>query len=162
MVATVIHEGTHQLMFNTGMQTRFSDTPLWINEGLAMYFETPDLKSSRGWGIIGNVNPMRLHHFRANLASRAPDSLVSMLSSDKLFQDPDQKLLAYSESWALCYFLLNKHSKPFVEYLKHMSKKEPQKFDSPQQRLDDFKKFFGEDLNALDREFIQYVRKLSN
>lgn len=162
MVATVIHEGTHQLMFNTGMQTRFSDTPLWINEGLAMFFETPDLTHSRGWRAIGRVNPMRLHHFRANLDTRDPDSMVKMLSSDEVFHHPATKLLAYSESWAFNYFLLNKHSEEFVEYLKHMSKKEPQKFDLPETRLSEFKQYLGEDLGALDREFIQFVRGLSN
>ena len=162
MVATVIHEGTHQLMFNTGMQVRFSDTPLWINEGLAMFFETPDLTNSRGWRKIGEPNPMRLFHFRANLEQRDPASLEKMLSSDNPFHDPATKLHAYSESWAFNYFLLNKHSKKFVRYLKHMSQKEPQKFDGPEKRLEEFKRFLGEDLDALDREFIHYIRKLSN
>lgn len=162
MVATVIHEGTHQLIFNTGMQVRFSDTPLWINEGLAMFFETPDLTSSTGWRAIGNVNPMRLNHLRANLELRDPDSLRKMLSSDDIFRDPATKLLAYSEAWAFNYFLLNEHSDDFIEYLKHMSQKVPQQFDGPEKRLQEFKQFLGEDLDALDREFIQYVRRLSN
>lgn len=162
MVATVIHEGTHQLIFNTGMQVRFADTPLWINEGLAMFFETPDLTSSTGWRAIGNVNPIRLHHFRANLKSRDPDALRKMLSADDVFHDPATKLLAYSECWAFNYFLLNEHSDDFIEYLKHMSRKIPQEFDGPEKRLQEFKQFLGEDLDALDREFIQYVRKLSN
>lgn len=162
MVATVIHEGTHQLMFNTGMQTRFSDTPLWLNEGMAMYFETPDLSSKSGWRKIGAVNPLRLNHFRASLQQRAPDALTEMLSSDDVFQDPTTKLLAYSEAWAFNYFLLEKHSKKFVEYLKHMSTKEPQNFDGPEKRLNEFKQFLGEDLDALDREFIHYIRNLSN
>jgi hypothetical protein len=162
MVATVIHEGTHQLIFNTGMQTRFSDTPLWLNEGLAMFFETPDLTSSTGWRAIGNVNPMRLHHLRANLELRDPDALRKILSSDDVFRDPATKLLAYSEAWALNYFLLNEHSDSFIEYLKHMSQKAPQQFDGPDKRLAEFKQFLGDDLDALDREFIQYVRKLSN
>ena len=162
MVATVIHEGTHQLIFNTGMQVRFSDTPLWINEGLAMFFETPDLSSSTGWRAIGNVNPMRLHHFRANLESRDPEALRKMLSGDEVFHAPATKLLAYSESWAFNYFLLNEHSDAFIEYLKHMSQKVPQEFDGPEKRLQEFKQFLGEDLDALDREFIQYVRRLSN
>ena len=38
-VATIIHEATHQLAYNTGMQTRFSDNPMWVSEGLATCFE---------------------------------------------------------------------------------------------------------------------------
>lgn len=161
MVATVIHEGTHQLMFNMGMQQRFADTPLWINEGLAMFFETPDLKTKKGWRAIGQINGMRLNHFRANLGQRKPNTLENMVSSDELFQDEETKLLAYSEAWALNYFLLKKHSDEYVAYLKHMSKKEPQKFDGPEKRLAEFKQFLGEDLGALDREFIHYIRSLS-
>ena len=149
-------------MFNTGMQQRFSDTPLWINEGLAMYFETPDLSSSRGWRAIGKVNTMRLNHFRANWNKRPADSLKNMLSSDAPFQDPNTKLIAYSESWALNYFLIEKYPKQFVEYLKHMSTKEPQKFDGPERRLAEFKQFLGDDLAKLDREFIAFIRGLSN
>src|SRR5690349_23883131 len=41
-VATVVHEAVHQLAFNTGLQVRYADNPMWVSEGLAMYFETPD------------------------------------------------------------------------------------------------------------------------
>ncbi len=49
VVATIVHEATHQIAFNSGMQTRFADIPLWVSEGLAVYFETPDLQSAKGW-----------------------------------------------------------------------------------------------------------------
>ena len=35
-VATVIHEGTHQLCFNCGMMRRLTFTPLWLSEGMAI------------------------------------------------------------------------------------------------------------------------------
>ena len=44
-VATIIHEATHQIAFNCGLQARFADVPLWVSEGLAVYFETPDLSA---------------------------------------------------------------------------------------------------------------------
>ena len=62
-VATVIHEATHQLAFNSGLQVRFADNPLWVSEGLAIYFETPNLSSSRGWRKIGGLHPQRLQGF---------------------------------------------------------------------------------------------------
>lgn len=160
MVATVIHEGTHQLMFNTGMQIRMSDTPLWLNEGLAMYFETPDLSNNRGWRAIGRVNHMRLVSFKQSLQRRPADSLNLMLTSDKRFRDQETALDAYAESWAFCYFLLKEHEEEFVDYLKLMSQKSQQKADSKKTRLNDFRKFLGEDLQALDREFLKYIEKL--
>ena len=71
VVATMIHEATHQIAFNSGLQTRFADIPLWVSEGIAVYFETPDLQSAKGWRTIGAVNNSRLDRFRDYLAHSA-------------------------------------------------------------------------------------------
>lgn len=159
MVATIIHEGTHQLMFNNGMQTRFSDTPLWINEGLAMFFEVPDLESTRGWGKIGQVNFLRLGPVLQYFRKRPADSLKLMIQSDDTFRG-QQALDMYAQAWAFNYFLLNRHKDKYVEYLLHMSGKPQLIYDSPEQRLADFQEFFDQDLDDLDREFVQYIRSL--
>ena len=49
VTVTVIHEATHQIAFNCGLHTRYADNPLWLTEGMALYFETPDLRSRSGW-----------------------------------------------------------------------------------------------------------------
>ncbi len=82
MVATVIHEATHQIAFNCGLEQRFADVPLWLSEGLAMYFETPDLNSTKGWRTLGEVNRPRLARFREYLPRRPANSLVSLISED--------------------------------------------------------------------------------
>ncbi|HEX2474182.1 MAG TPA: DUF1570 domain-containing protein, partial [Lacipirellulaceae bacterium] len=64
LVATIVHEATHQIAFNCGLQTRYADIPLWLCEGMAVYFEAPDLASTRGWRGIGRVNYPRLTTFR--------------------------------------------------------------------------------------------------
>jgi len=77
-VATVVHEATHQIAFNCGMHTRFADNPLWLTEGMAMFFETPDLRSRAGWRTIGKVNWKRSGQFRDFLRQRRqPDSLAT-------------------------------------------------------------------------------------
>ena len=75
MVATIVHEATHQIAFNCGLHARFSDCPLWFSEGIAIYFETPDVKNTKGWGTVGLVNRPRLAQFRDYLSHRPPDSL---------------------------------------------------------------------------------------
>ncbi len=159
MVATIIHEGTHQLMFNNGMQSRFSDTPLWINEGLAMFFEVPDLESTRGWGKIGQVNFLRLGPVLQYFRTRPADSLKLMIQSDEAFRG-QRALDMYAQAWAFNYFLLNRHKERYVEYLQKMSKKPLLIYDSPEQRLADFQEFFEQDFDDLDREFVQYIRSL--
>ena len=74
-VATIVHEATHQIAFNCGLHARLSDCPLWFCEGIAMYFETPDLSSAKGWKGIGAVNRPRVERFGQYLASRPANSL---------------------------------------------------------------------------------------
>jgi hypothetical protein len=152
-VATVIHEATHQISFNCGLQTRYADNPLWLSEGLAMYFETPDLSSDKGWRTLGGVNRVRLADLRRYLPSRPADSLSTLLSEDK------QTIDAYAESWALTYFLIKKRDKQFVQYLKAISGKGRLIWDKPGQRLEEFQKAFG-DLGKLDKEFVRDVGRL--
>lgn len=160
MVTTIIHEGTHQLMFNSGLQTRLADTPLWLNEGIAMYFEPPNLNARQGWRVPGRTNYLRLDVLRKNEA-RAENSLETLISNDARLQtDGDATVVAYAESWALVHFLINRKPEPFGQYLKFLSKKQPQQAPKPGQRLADFKQFFGDDLLKLDKEFIAYVNRL--
>ena len=56
LVATVVHEATHQMAFNCGLHARLAPVPVWVSEGIATYFETPDLRSRTGWRGIGGVN----------------------------------------------------------------------------------------------------------
>lgn len=160
MVATIIHEGTHQLMFNRGVQTRFAETPLWLNEGLAIYFETPALDSARGWKAPGLVNEQRLLEFRRNLATRPADALQRMIQSDEPFRNAETAIASYAEAWAFNHFLLNKHSEQFVKYVTQTSAKKPLIADSPEKRLAEFQEFLGDDWQALDQEFIEYARNL--
>lgn len=162
MVATVVHEGTHQLMFNMGMQTRLADTPLWVNEGLAMFFETPDLNNPKGWRTIGQVNRVRLLAFRENLPQRVGggESLRVLLTDDLAFRDPKLSLARYAEAWALNYFLLNRYSKEYVAYLERLRGKLPLRVDEAETRVAEFEAALGKRLVDLDAEFVEYMQKL--
>lgn len=158
-VATIIHEATHQIAFNCGLQTRYADIPLWVSEGIAVYFETPDLSSARGWRNIGAVNPGRLAQFRQYLAKRPVNSLASLLADDTRLRDPKQALDAYAESWALNYFLIKHRGKQYDGYLKMLSEKSPLIWDKPEARLRAFQDAFG-DLNQLDADFLRALARL--
>ena len=158
MIATVVHEGTHQLMFNTGIQTRLADTPLWVNEGMAMYFETPDVGSTSGWRKIGVVNRLRLQQFRARGSRHY--RLEDLITNDDIFRSAKTSADAYAQAWALNYFLFKKKSKDYVKYLKHLSTKKPLRRDGNEKRVAEFKKFFGDDLSKFEREFFRYMKKV--
>jgi hypothetical protein len=158
-VSTIVHEATHQIAFNCGLHTRLSDCPVWFSEGIAVYFETPDLRSEKGWKGVGAVNRARQERFMNYLTRRPADSLETLISDDRRFRDVNQSLDAYAEAWALTNFLLNKHPKQYVDYLRMLSAKQPLLHDSPQTRLDEFQKAFGE-IKKLDVELLRYTARV--
>jgi hypothetical protein len=159
-VATVIHEATHQLAFNSGLHKRFADIPLWLSEGLAIYFETPDLTSRKGWRTIGKVNQVRLRQFVAYAKVRPVDSLNTLVATDDRFQKLGEARNAYAESWAFCYFLIKHHSDEFAEYLKILQAKEPLIDDNEEARLSDFVEAFGKPPQEMNRDFMRRIGKL--
>lgn len=155
-VATIIHEATHQVAFNCGLQTRYADNPLWVSEGIAVWFETPDLSNSKGWRNVGGKNQTRLTDFARYLKRRPPDSLKTLLSTDDRFRDPNKALDAYAEAWALNYYLFKRHGKSYLEYLKYLAGKKPLMYDTPEERLAQFEAHFGKEWDKLDADFLKY------
>ena len=158
LVSTIVHEATHQIAFNCGLQTRLSDIPLWLCEGMAVYFEAPDLTSSRGWRGIGRVNYPRLETFRRNLPNWRRDSLVTLLADNRRFRDPSTAIAAYADAWALNYYLIKYRSQEYAAYLKMLAEKPPLVEDDPDTRLAEFKQHFG-DLKSLERDFLKQMSR---
>lgn len=159
-VSTIVHEATHQIAYACGLHLRYADTPMWLAEGLAMYFETPDLRTGSGWGTIGRLNQVRLQRFKefAN-SGRGSDSLVTLVSSEDRFRDPQQIIAAYDESWALTYFLIRNHRDEYVAYLRTIAAKPRLVWDSKDERIEEFEAAFG-DMGELEPEFSAYVARL--
>lgn len=155
-VATLIHEATHQLAFNSGLENRFADNPLWLSEGLAIYFEAPDLSAARGWRKIGAMHPARLRTFQNSRAQRPPDSLRSLLTDDNgRFRDASRAEQSYAEAWALCYYLMRQKPAEFRTYLQAVGQKKVLQQDSAEVRLRDFQQAFGGTWEEVDTEFLR-------
>ena len=138
------------------MHRRYADIPKWLSEGLAVYFESPDLDASKGWRTIGKVNAPRLATFRAYLSKRPNDALVQLLQND----DRLRTLEGYAESWALNYFLINAKPKQFQNYMQVLAAKPPLVTDAPEDRVAEFSAAFGNDLEALDKEFVRFMSRV--
>lgn len=157
LVATLIHEGTHQLAFNGGLHQRLAPVPLWVCEGVATYFEAPDLASGRGWRAIGLVNQPRRDQF-LKLGGRS--WLEPLLRDDQAFRRPDAATDAYARAWALTAFLIKTKKKEFAGYLNALAKKSPCEPDSEQQRIDEFSAAFGEPDAALEQAVAAFVARM--
>jgi len=159
LVATIVHEATHQIAYNCGVQTRLADVPVWLSEGIAMYFETPDLSGSRTWRGVGAINRNRLDQFRRYSRTRPADSLHKLLSTDDRLQQPEGVLDAYAESWALTYYLIRQRPKDFVAYMKALAAKSPGLKETPEERIQLFEQHFGS-VKRLDEDFMRQTSKL--
>ncbi|MEO2040798.1 MAG: DUF1570 domain-containing protein [Pirellulales bacterium] len=158
LIATLVHEATHQLAFNAGLHVRLSPTPVWLSEGIATYFETPDLTNSRGWRSIGSINTTRLElvvqQFTPGLISR-------FIAGDKPFHNPDEALVAYAHAWAFVSFLATMKKDAFCSYIAHFKTKKPLEEDSVADRMAEFKTAFGVTPDAMEPELIQYINSLT-
>ncbi|MBL99879.1 MAG: hypothetical protein CMM06_09330 [Rhodopirellula sp.] len=159
-VATVIHEGTHQLCFNCGMMRRLSFTPLWLSEGMAIYFETPDLNNPKGWFAIGRVNRYNLSYFqRLEQQNELPD-LEALICSDELFRTGQTVRAAYAYAWALNFYLQQTRPQQYREFVKMQRLHLPLKEQTQQQRKSMFVEAFGGNLAGLEQAMRQYLRRL--
>jgi hypothetical protein len=159
LVATIVHEATHQIAFNCGLATRYADIPLWLCEGMAVYFEAPDLASTRGWRGIGKVNYPRLEVFRENVPNWNKESFERLLATDARFRDPQTAFAAYADAWALNYYLIKYKPKAYADYLKMLAEKRPLADDNKRTRLEEFRQHFG-DLGRLEQEFLKQMSRV--
>jgi hypothetical protein len=162
-LSTIVHEATHQIAFNSGCHRRFADSPPWLVEGLAMYFETPELRGNKiAWGEIGKLNQPRLKRFLAYRENRLNDSIKTLVSSEKRLSDDATAADAYAEAWALTYYLINERAGQFYRYLKQQAAKPTLKKDAPEHRWEEFEAAFGRNQRLFDAAFLRYVDGLAS
>jgi hypothetical protein len=160
-MATVVHEAVHQLAFNRGLQTRMADNPLWLSEGLALYFETGSSRSTLLWSRPGVVSPVHQPAFVQLAASGSlPIPIRELVSSDALFMDSSRNPETYAESWALTTFLINKHRDGFDRLMQQIAKRKPLVGLTAAQRLAEFETAIGKTTDEIQAEMIPYIRRL--
>ena len=157
-VATMIHEATHQLAYNCGLQRRFADNPMWVSEGLATFFESPDRRNSRVWRSIGRVNEVNLRRWYQYFPKRPAESLATLLADDMRFRNASEASSAYAEGWALTYFLIKTRKKMYVQYLRLLSEGKYLAEKTKRQRIEEFEECFDMTLEETNRAFLKYIR----
>jgi Protein of unknown function (DUF1570) len=158
--ATIIHEATHQTAFNTGIHRRFAVSPRWLVEGLGTMFEAPGVWDSRAHpGREDRINRGRFEQFRQHTLPRwKPGALQSLVGSDRIF-DADAQA-AYSEAWALSFFLIETQPRKYCDYLALTAKRPVFETYSSAQRLADFTSIFGGDFRMLEARFLRFMAEL--
>ena len=159
--STVIHEATHQTAYNVGVHTRFAEGPRWVSEGLATMFEARGVHDSRSYDRVEQrINRVRLEDFRSLVATSRPlGTLATYIASDDSFDR--SAIPAYAQAWALTFFLSETRPREYASYLDRLAKRKLFSEYSATERVADFRRAFGNDLELLDSQFHSYVKKLN-
>jgi len=97
-LSTLYHEATHQFIMMAMGQT--NPPPLWVNEGLAVYFEGSRMRN--GTIKTGVIPRKRLILLKNALRTGKYIRLADLVKRGRDTYDA----LAYSEGWSLVYFFL--------------------------------------------------------
>lgn len=160
-VATMVHETVHQLAFNSGLQVRFADNPVWFSEGLALFFEQTSVRSGLLWTRPGLVNE-RHHPTFAMLtqSGRLPIGLQQLSEDDTVFSAGETAAAAYAQSWAIMTWLIRREQQAFRDYVSNLQQLQPlQKVPAAErtQRLLDCLPNQGE---AAEQDLIRMITRL--
>jgi hypothetical protein len=154
--ATIVHEVAHQLSFNCGMLNRDGDVPAWIAEGLACYCESTE---NGVWLGVGEPNQERLKALA--IAVQAQNGLLNfrdLIETDTWMNDQGNAqviFLGYGQSWAMFRMLMEQRPKALRTYMDLIRSRR-----TPENRLEDFRRAFGTDLEKLEAQHVEYVRRL--
>ncbi len=160
-VATVVHEAVHQLAFNSGLQTRMADNPLWLSEGLALYFEPITPRASLLWTGPGSVNARHHPEFVKCASGDSPViTFGQLIESDKSFLGVETLPAAYAESWGLTMYLFRREKAGMTKYLTNLSQRKPLQSLTAEQRTEEFRAAFGKSPDEMEREIVSYIRNL--
>ena len=160
-IATIVHEAVHQLTYNSGLQTRKADNPIWLSEGIALFFESPDLTSTQGWSGIGKTNQYQLNALQHMSKPDDAPWIENLILNDQQFYSGETVELAYARSWGLTYYLIKSKPDQFVRYVYEISKLSPLTPMDSKSRADMFRRHFGNDLAELQRDLVRRLARLN-
>ena len=160
---TIVHEAVHQLAFNTGLQIRYADNPMWLSEGLAVYFESVNGRSNTTlWSRPGEPNRLHLPGFQAAIIdqNRLRLPLAELLASDNAFLSSEKLADAYAESWMLTHYLIHNHRPAFDRLLTKLSHQTPLIAVPPAVRASQITDEIDQSPSELELNLIRHSKRL--
>lgn len=144
------HEGFHQFIgYELGQQI-----PMWLNEGMAQYFETAFITGSEFH--VGQVSRGKLLYAQALILNKQAPPLSQLIQWDRgtFYANAN---VAYPMSWALVYYLVNSHEERFgqSEFRRYM-----QDLKYGQDDYRSFQRRFGADVDHWQADFENYILHL--
>jgi hypothetical protein len=164
-LATIAHEGAHQILHNIGVQQRLSIWPMWLSEGLAEYFAPTTAGERLRWKGAGQVNDLRMFELEQYIKSRAAEKPDGQLI-EHTTQAARLTSTGYATAWSLTHYLAKNKRVEFNDYVKKMSQLGPLEATGPivqpgvvRENLATFQIQFGENLSELENRLVLHLKK---
>lgn len=125
-----------------------------------MMYEARGVNDSMNYSSLPDrINSGRLSQFRQFLANgRQPYTFAELISSDDMFfRNPN---VAYAESWAFSFFLMETQPRKYGEYLKKTGRSNQADSNTRARRLADFTGIFGKDIRMMEADFLRFIENL--
>jgi hypothetical protein len=142
----VFHEYTHLVI--SGMARGL---PAWVNEGIAEYYSTFEMREDGRGAVTGNVIPLHLQLLNGS-GLLTMDELLAVQRDSPLYNEGDRRSMFYAESWGLVHMLMSgdeARAQAFSRYLAIAASGAPAQ--------DAWRQVFG-DFDAV-KELKSYVRR---
>lgn len=165
-IATIAHEGAHQILHNIGVQQRMSVWPMWLNEGLAEFLAPTTTDRQLKWKGVGQVNDLRLFELEQWLKNRTTEEADGQLVAQTVGA-AQLTSTGYAAAWALTQYLAKNHRTAFHECVRRYSRLQP--WEGPgrvvppgvlPENVQRFKESFGEDLAEIERRLFLHLQQL--
>jgi len=146
----IFHEFSHLLL-----RSVFADAPLWFNEGLAEYYSTFEVPSSRR----ADIGKPSVRHLRLLQSRRLPFARFFAIDrhSPEYTKDSTDRNLLYAQSWAVVHHAFHGESKRRDQLLAFVTK-----VADGESTEESFRAAYGIEMAALEREVQAYVQQLSH
>lgn len=136
------HEYTHRVV------DTISGVPLWLNEGLAHFYETVEFEPGR---VLLGVPNAPLRSWVVGAAHPPLTEVLTATLTSSLYRDPEQTQLFRSLSWALVHYLLVDQRAAAGRLFARIKAGRPSTEAVPEA--------FGRPLEQLERDLVTYVRE---
>ena len=144
------HEGFHQFVgYELGPQI-----PMWLNEGMAQYFETSFITGSRF--NVGQVSRNKLALAQYLIINKKAPPLAQLTQWDRTTFYANANV-AYPMSWALVYYLLNSNNDRFEQ---SQFRRYLQDLKFGRDNIRSFQSRFGQNIDRRQADFEDYILHL--
>lgn len=165
-IATIAHEGAHQILHHVGIQQRLSAWPAWLSEGLAEYFAPTTVNQRLRWKGPGQPNDLRLFELEQYLKDPSSWENKGALVEHTVLAG-QLTSTGYAAAWALVHFLAKQKPAELAALLDDARQIRPLQgavsispVGTVRENRERFARLVGEDFAELESRLLGHLKRL--